>query len=206
MSAYVSLPSAEEPVSTLVGRVIAVGSASLPSAEEPFSTLLGGRVIAGGSVSLPSAEGATLVMAAPTRLAMASLPSAEGAVRARAGSLADEWASTGFPLPKLDSYTYQRDAGIQRSQMDSGATRQRRRWSNGSRTASVSFEIGTDKLYAMEAFIASKGYDWFGMSLVTSDNVGIAAVIHKVRCISDPTYGDLYGENISVALQIEILD
>jgi hypothetical protein len=88
--------------------------------------------------------------------------------------------------------------------MDSGATRQRRKWTNGYRKASLTFNVPLEDLRSLEGFVAAYGYDWFNIPLVTENNYNSAAEDHDVRVIADPTVGSVYGDNIDVTLQVEI--
>ena len=112
--------------------------------------------------------------------------------------------ASNYSIPRRSDYTYQKDAGLERTSMLSGVTRQRRKWRDGRRTATVSFEVPTADLYEMEAWVAEYGYDWFTMRLVTGDNTGLEAEPHIVRIMADPSYGDVYGENITITLSIEV--
>ena len=168
--------------------------------------VLAGPVVRRALVALPSPLGVLAAVGDVPRAAWLALPSPLGALRVWAQSFVDAWGSAGFPLPRIQGYSYQRDAGLIRTKMLSGANIQRRKWTDAYRQASVSFEIPTSLLYEMEAFIDEQGYDWFGMKLVTGDNYDLNAEIHQVRVISDPSYGDVYGENIVVTLSLEVLD
>jgi len=179
------------------------GYGLLPSAAPTVLEGVGGPWAVPGSGALPSAAGVPQGVAQAVRNGVGRLPSAAGTVRGRGKSFADDWFMAGFPLPKLQGYTYNRDAGLQRTEMYSGATRQRRRWVDGRRTATVSFEIPNSDLYALEQFLTNISYDWFGMSLVTGDNTTQIAEPHTVRVKEDPSFGDLYGEMITVNLEIE---
>jgi hypothetical protein len=90
--------------------------------------------------------------------------------------------------------------------MISGKTRQRRRWTDGRRTATVSVEVPTAALYAFEDFLETLGYDWFNMPLVTEDNSSEVSELHTVRVIGNPSFGEVAGESILASLEIELQD
>lgn len=128
-----------------------------------------------------------------------------GGLNARATCHADMWATAGFPLPKMAGYTYSRPSSILRTKFYSGATRQRRKFSNGWRRGTVAFEIPWSQLNDLEEFISTYGYIWFSMRIVTSDTITRSASLHSVRVIENPEFGELYGANISCTLKIEIV-
>ncbi len=206
MGAYITLPSAAGVPSGLGVTGIANARVALPSAAGQIIALQAALVIPSGMVSLLSAAGVPGGMAQPVCTARVALASASGRVGGRIRSLGDPWTLAGFPLPRLSGYTYSRDAGLQRTKMHSGATRQRRKWNNGRRNATVSFELETSLLYRFEEYLASYGYDWFNLPMVTGDNASSLQELHVVRVTGDPTYGDLYGENITVTLPVELSD
>lgn len=164
-------------------------------------------------VSLPSPIGEILLTARLIPATQVALPSPIGAINILIEVEGDAWTelwpdSCGFsaPRPRLSGYTYSRDAGLQRTKMLSGATRQRRRWTDGRRKAQISVEVPTGALYVFEEFIANFGYNWFLMPLVTGDNGGPTAELHSVRVIADPTFGEVVGETIVATLDIELQD
>lgn len=129
-----------------------------------------------------------------------------GIVKAAAYNNADVWSLSGFPAPKVEGYSYSRDAGIVRTKFRSGNTRQRVKWDDGRRNATVSFNIELSKLSAMEAFVNNRGYDWFTMGIITEDNLTDYLRAHLVRITSEegPRYGNIYGDTIEVAFEIEL--
>lgn len=180
------------------------GYGALPSAAPLVLEAQGGPWSVKGTGTLPSAAGIPQGAARAALAGLGSLPSAAGVVRGRGRSFADDWGNAGFPLPRIQDYSYSRDAGLERTEMYSGATRQRRRWTDGRRNATVSFEIPTSDLYELEQFLTNISYAWFGMPLVTGDNATDIAEAHTVRVTADPTFGDVYGENVTVSLAIEL--
>lgn len=127
-----------------------------------------------------------------------------GRCRIRARCLADEWSLNGFPPPVVSSYGYSKDAGLVRTEFRSGATRQRRRWGDGRRSVTATFNIQTEDLFALETFINTKGYTWFTMGLITSDNSSDHIRLHTVRIKGNPKAGNIYGDTFSMSLELEL--
>jgi len=168
--------------------------------------LVAWQPVQGARIALDSPLGTVHIVAVQPVQARIALDSPLGAPRMLVQPLGDQWADAGFPLPNLSGYAYSRDAGLVRTQMQSGAVRQRRRWTVGRRTATITFPIATDMLYALEEFVNQQGPAWFTMGLVTGDNSSQVAAPHVVRITANPAYSSLQGETIEVALSLEIAD
>lgn len=211
---WVSLPSPlqQEDIQILVGSSDGV-RVELPAPPIGAIAALARMLLTTLDVSLPSPIGEILLTARLIPATQVSLPSPIGAINLLLKVEGDAWTglwpdSCGFsaPRPRLSGYTYSRDAGLQRTKMLSGATRQRRRWTDGRRKAQISVEVPTGALYVFEEFLANFGYSWFLMPLVTGDNGGPTAELHSVRVIADPTFGEVVGETVVATLEIEIQD
>lgn len=172
--------------------------------------LLGSVSIVGGmapnrvSVTVPRMLGGVSVRATPVNRATLVAVGLLGRCRIRARCLADEWSVAGFPPPVVSSYGYSKDAGITRTEFRSGATRQRRRWGDGRRTVNATFNILSEDLYSLESFINEKGYDWFTIGLITGDNTSEHVRVHVARVKGDPQVGSMYGDTLSMSLELEL--
>lgn len=128
-------------------------------------------------------------------------------IRSSSGSAVSRgslWSSTGIGAPHTQTYTYLADRGLVRTEMDSGIFRQRRKWTNGYRTATITFHLLPDQLARFEGFLSGYGYDWFVIPLITESNAGATLQDHTIRAVSDPSFGSLYGDAVEVSLQVEI--
>lgn len=153
---------------------------------------------------LPSPLGAVAVRVGIITESTVRLASPLGAIATRVLSKGDPWGSAGLPLPRMQDYQYTKDVKLVRAEMSSGGIRQRRRWVNSRRQATVSFEIPVSSLHTMEQFLTTTGYTWFGMRIVTGDSLSEIADVHSVRVIGNPTFGEMYGENIVATLLLEV--
>jgi len=180
---------------------IAFARAALPSATQgKLQALQAWSVVSSAAAGLPSAAGTLSILAQPVMLARGSLPSAAGVVRASATSWADIWGAAGFPSPRIQGYTYTNDPGLQRTQMYSGRTRQRCLWPLGYYQLSAQFTILISDVPVLEQFFLENSDVWFTMTLVT----GNAERPHVVRLSGDPSYGDIYGENVDVTATLDV--
>ena len=128
-----------------------------------------------------------------------------GRTRIKCLSNVDSWTSAGYPLPSRDGYGVTGNAGLKRTLMRSGKTRQRRRWTAGHGTADISIDLPTSLLNKFEYDISRYGYNWFTMPMVTGANSSLTAESHTVRIIGDVTKGELFGENIKISFPIEFI-
>jgi len=141
----------------------------------------------------------------PSPDVLVSISPIVGRTRIKGLSNVDAWTAAGYPLPSRDGYGVTGNAGIHRTPMRSGKTRQRRRWAAGHGTADISIELPTSLLNKFEYDISRYGYNWFTMPLVTGANSGVTAEAHTVRIIGDVTKGELFGENIKISFPIEFV-
>lgn len=83
-----------------------------------------------------------------------------------------DWDTTGLPLPTAN-FANKVTSSVIRTKMDSGRTRQRRRFTSGVRAVDVTFRF-TDAEYALfqgvYKYKLSSGADWFTISLPLGDD------------------------------------
>lgn len=127
-----------------------------------------------------------------------------GGFRGAATNQSDTWVGLELPPPQVSSYQYTGGPGLIRTAMESGQVRQRRKWTDRYQTARVSVIVPIAQLGAVEAFIDAKGYEWFGMGLVTGDADSVEPVTHVVRIMSDPGYSEVFGDTIIMSLDLEL--
>lgn len=128
-----------------------------------------------------------------------------GPIRLRVRLEADTWALAGLPAPTID-FSYVRNVGLQRHQMESGAFRQRKKYFHGLRNAALNFKLPINQLKIFEDFVISTNYSWFTIGLVTGDNQTPAAAIHTVRIIDIPKFSDFKALMCKATLIVDILD
>jgi hypothetical protein len=125
-------------------------------------------------------------------------------VYAKANVYTNEWEIAGLPPPLVDGYQYKANDVLVRTQMASGAWRQRRTWTDGYRTVSVTFSITLPRLSVVEDFVDSKGANWFTMGLVTGNNSTAVRSTYVVRITEDISVDEVDGVRAKVSLPIEI--
>lgn len=104
-----------------------------------------------------------------------------------------------LPMPDRDSYQYEMEFGLLRTQMQGGSIRQRRTIWSMRGTFALSFRMNTAQLGVLQIFLDKYGYGWFAMDLVS----GAARVwrpasdclYHKVRFIANPLHA-MIGPNL----------
>lgn len=116
----------------------------------------------------------------------------------------DVWSTAGFECPIVTEYKYSKDAGLRRTQMESGLVRQRRRWADGRRTANVSCRIKQTQIPQIDAFLVSIQYGAFTMGLITGDNSTNTPELHTVRVKENPIFNTFQGLYCKCNLIIEI--
>lgn len=120
------------------------------------------------------------------------------------------WPST-LPFPDRDSYQYELEFGLMRTQLEGGVIRQRRTVWNMRGTFALSFRMNTKQLGILQQFLDAYGYGFFAMDLVT----GAARVWrplsdclwHKVRFISNPLH-QMIGPNlwrVTITAEVEAM-
>jgi hypothetical protein len=198
----------ESPVGASAGTAwfpVGVARGALLSPIWPTTGVLGASVPeAWGALESPLGP-PTGILSGPKR-ALGEIASPLGAIRGVAHSQASGWEIQGLPPPRMTGYEYHRDAGLTRAQWLSGVTRQRRRWLDGRRIATVAVELDTSLLNAFETNLNSFGYDWFNLPMVTGDNTDNLAKLHLVRVIDKPSFGEIYGETITASFTVELQD
>jgi hypothetical protein len=158
------------------------------------------------AVSLPSPIGELQALATLVQTASCSLPSPVGALRGVARAYGSDWADAGLPIPLIQNYQYSKGTGLVSTEMQNGYVKRRRRWTNSYRKVTATFSVATSRLYDLEQFITTKGYDWFAMPLVVGDGLTttFAPHLYLVRIADNPAFGSVYGRTIEVNLSLEI--
>lgn len=97
-----------------------------------------------------------------------------------------------LPMPDRDSYQYELEFGLTRTQLEGGLIRQRRNVWNMRGTFALSFRMNTKQLGTLQTFLDVYGYGWFAMDLVSGAarvmRPGSDCLLHRVRCISNPLH------------------
>lgn len=157
-------------------------------------------------ISTDPVIGAAEALIYPVTTAKISTDPAIGYARLLLSIYSDEWADAGLPTPTIQGYSYGPGAALVRTRMRSGYVRQRARWTDGHKPATVSFVIPDSQLYDLEEFLGLYGYDWFTMGLATADSDdGAEPESHLVRVIDNPKLTAISGANaMRCVLQIEI--
>lgn len=95
-------------------------------------------------------------------------------------------------IPEWTPYSLSVDAGVRRTQMDSGNSRQRRKYKTMPTTFSLTFVMTWKQLRTWQAWWNQHAYDWFNMPAVSAlgDPASTSRTdcyMHTVRCISNLT-------------------
>jgi hypothetical protein len=91
-----------------------------------------------------------------------------------------------WPAPTIEGYGIEIDAGLIRTPMESGASRQRRRYKTIPTTFTLSFVVERKDLKAWVGWANTSAYSWFNMDLTSHKISGTAcAVPHSVRFTSN---------------------
>lgn len=99
---------------------------------------------------------------------------------------APRWSDYGVPCPAISSFGYQIDAGLIRTQMDSGYARQRRRYTHRPTTYQLTWTLTTGQLHAWEALL-DRAYNWLYVPMVTGQVPDWMSVNHLIRFTGNPT-------------------
>lgn len=94
-----------------------------------------------------------------------------------------DWSDQGLPDPVLSGYGYLIDAGLERTGFDWSKARQQRADTANRRQFSASVILTHAQLIAAEAFIASSGYEWFSMDVLSGAEDGSPCSELQVRLI-----------------------
>ena len=156
------------------------------------------------SIRVPRVLGTVRASGGRTIQAQGRIARVLGRVRGRGISGDNPWLRYGLPLPSQEGYSYQPSEKLIRTPMASGYTRQRRRWTDGFRQASVSFEMPLTQLGLFEALLDEVGPNWFKMPLVTGDNPSRVAVDHRVRVMGDHSVSEVDWNWVKVMVPIEL--
>ena len=130
-----------------------------------------------------------------------------GEVMSACFGTAPRWADYGVPAPSISNFSYEVDAGLLRTPVDTGYARQRRRYTHRPTTYELTWLVTTSDLHAVENLIQERGYDWLYVPMVTGQVPKWMAVDHLIRMTSNLQVSlvekDLWEANIT-AEQYEI--
>lgn len=98
---------------------------------------------------------------------------------------APRWEAYGAPCPSIESHTYEVDAGLIRTEMDSGFFRQRRKYTSRQTKFRLTWRVNQAQLRTLEKSALAIGYDWFYLPLVSGQVSKFYAIDHPVRFISN---------------------
>ena len=117
------------------------------------------------------------------------------------------WPSDNLPLPSIAGYALKPQPNVDRSDMDSGPARQRRRGTQTPTEIPVQFELTLTELMIFESwyrYVALEGAAWFNITLLG----GIGLVSHEARFKSSDPYQAVphNGENWMVTSVLEVRD
>jgi len=99
----------------------------------------------------------------------------------------------GTLCPTVVGYGYAVDAGLVRTPMHTGATRQRRRWFNARHEITLRFILTVEGLAFAESFLDAVDYGWFTIGIITSAHEDGNVVVHSVRPTADPVVRAITG-------------
>jgi hypothetical protein len=103
-----------------------------------------------------------------------------------------DWSDYHLPCPSISSFDYEIDAGLLRTQFESGAVRQRRRYKHRPTSYALTWSgLTTSQVQAVEIFAQEQGYNWFYAPLITGQVGRWKVLPHLIR----------FSSNLSVSLQ-----
>ena len=108
-----------------------------------------------------------------------------GKVMSACFGAAPRWADYGVPAPSISNFSYEVDAGLLRTPVDTGYARQRRRYTHRPTTYELTWRVTTSDLHAVENLIQERGYDWLYVPMVTGQVPKWMAVDHLIRMTSN---------------------
>ena len=167
-------------------------------------TLLGGNTATEIKAVVSRVVGDVTALAQTINGVQVAISNVLGPVRALVTHEGDEWSDADLPCPLLRPWTYRKNAGIIRTPMLSGQPRQRKLHTDGRRYGTVEVRLKENQIYDAEDFIASKGFDWFTMSLATEDNTSTTAEPHTLRIINNPEVRSAVGDGLQLLISVEL--
>lgn len=114
------------------------------------------------------------------------------------------WDWTGLPRPTYEGYAYEVSAGLLRTKMADGTTRQRRQFFQRPHTFSLQWKVNTVEMGEVLAAVDTYGYDGVYIPLVTGAGGRMRALDHLIRVTSDiqvtAVSYDLYRVDVSAEM------
>lgn len=160
-----------------------------------------GSLISGGAGASAGISTAAAIATAIAEIA----GQADGVgVASAIGSAEWAWTLAGLPCPYLADYGYEIDAGLLRTPMDDGATRQRRRWTTNRTTLSLAFRLTAAQLGLMETLLAGHWQDICTLPVIIGDDGSSTPTDHDVLFTSNLDVSALSPNLYSVSIQAEI--
>lgn len=95
------------------------------------------------------------------------------------------WNDLNLPSPLISSYSYESDAGLVRTPMTKGYSRQRRKYTHNPHYFNITLRVTLTQLQSLTETINTYCYDWVYMPLTSGANGLPCCVDHIVRFISN---------------------
>lgn len=112
-----------------------------------------------------------------------------------------------FPEPMIDGYTISVDMGVVRTNMETGRSKQRRRYRDMPSIFTLEFAITLAQLGSWQTWVNAYAYQYFTMDMVsytTSNKVGANCSPHTVRFISDLSLTPINANAFRVSVMAEV--